>query len=718
MDARLGPGAVLPARVQSGRPWPLGAHWDGEGVNFALFSEHAQQVELCLFDAEGRAETGRITLTELTDHVWHGYLPDAGPGLVYGYRVHGPYDPERGHRFNPGKLLLDPYARDVVGELIWDDSLFGYDAAQRRLDTSLDARDSAHAMPKARVAHHSFDWGDERPPRVSWADTVLYEVHVKACTQLHPDIPAALRGSYAGLAAPAMVDHLRRLGVTVVNLLPVHYHIDELRLVRLGLTNYWGYNTLGYFAPDPRYRSGTASGSASAEFKSMVKALHAAGIEVIIDVVYNHTAEGDHHGPTLSFRGIDNAAYYRLKPRHPRLYENFTGCGNSLNLSHPRVLQLVMDSLRYWVSDMHVDGFRFDLATTLAREEHGFDPGCGFLDALQQDPVLAGVKLIAEPWDIGHGGYQLGRFPPGWSEWNDRFRDTARDFWLRRHAPMGDFARRLCASSDLFHHRGRRPHASINFVSAHDGFTLRDLTTYERKHNAANGESNADGHGHNLSWNCGVEGESADAHISALRRRLQRALLATMFVSQGVPMLLGGDELGRTQRGNNNAYCQDNDVNWFDWAHADPRLIEFAARLAALRRRHAQLRSAHWRTGTAATGQRPDITWLHCDGGTMTPEQWNEPGRRAFAFVLGPEAEQDPLLICLINAEDADVRFALPSGTWDALLDTREETGIPPSAGAFAGELRVAAHSLMLLAQPLAPRSAIHSGNSDHAASA
>jgi glycogen debranching enzyme GlgX len=691
------PAAELPSGMSHGRPWPLGAHWDGGGVNFALFSEHAETVQLCLFDETTRRETGRIFLPNRTDHVWHGYLPGVAPGQLYGYRVDGPYDPDGGHRFNPNKLLLDPYAREIEGELDGAEMHFDDDSQGNIPDT----RDNAASMLKSRVVRDGFDWGDDRPPNIAWAESILYEVHVKGLTQAHPDVPAALRGSYAGLATPAVLSHLTRLGVTAVNLLPVHHYLDEYRLIQSGLRNYWGYNTIGFFAPHPRYHSKASGLSAIDEFKTMVKTLHGAGIEVIIDVVYNHTAESDRDGPTLSFRGIDNSAYYRLKPGQLRHPENYTGCGNTLDLGHPRVMQLVMDSLRYWVTEMHVDGFRFDLAVTLGRTERGFDPRCAFLNAVRQDPVLAGVKLIAEPWDLGPDGYRLGQFPPGWAEWNDRYRDTVRDFWLRRRATTGELAERLCASSGLFRHQGRRPQASLNFISAHDGYTLRDLTAYERKHNEANGEDNRDGHDHNRSWNCGCEGDCDSAQVVLLRRRLQRTLLASLLLSQGVPMLLGGDELGRTQRGNNNAYCQDNAINWFDWINADRELIEYVGRLTELRRRFPQLRRAAWLSGRTMRGGFADVAWLQAGGDPMTPEQWNDPGLQTFGFVLAPETANGALLYCLINAQISAVDFALPPGRWEVLIDSGVEPAGNPGPSRATGNLALAAHSLVLLAQPL-----------------
>ncbi len=547
--------------VWPGRPNPRGATWDGEGVNFALFSEHAEKVELCIFDDAGRRELQRIELREQTDLIWHCYLPEARPGMLYGYRVHGPYQPEEGHRFNPNKLLLDPYARHIDGSVRWSDALFGYTVGSKREDLSFDRRDSARGMPKCKVIDPAFTWGEDRRPRVPWNDMIIYETHVRGFTMRHPEVPPAMRGTYAGLSSAPAIEYLKRLGVTTVELMPVHAFVDDRYLVERGLANYWGYNTIGYFAPEAHY---SASGKV-AEFKTMVKTLHSAGLEVILDVVYNHTAEGNHLGPTLSFRGLDNACYYRLTPEDRRYYVDYTGCGNTLNMVHPRVLQMIMDSLRYWVTEMHVDGFRFDLASALARELHEVDRLGAFFDILRQDPVLSEVKLIAEPWDLGEGGYQVGNFPVGWSEWNDKYRDTMRAYWKGDGGLIGEFAQRITGSSDLYRRGGRRPHASINFVSAHDGFTLADLVSYNQKHNEANQEDNRDGHDNNLSWNCGVEGPTDDPAVRALRARQQRNLLATLLLSQGVPMLLAGDEIGRSQRGNNNAYCQDNEVSWIDW---------------------------------------------------------------------------------------------------------------------------------------------------------
>jgi len=566
--------------VGPGRAYPRGATWDGEGVNFAVFSEHADKVELCLFDARGRHETQRIPMRERTDHVWHCYLPQARPGQAYGYRMHGPYAPDKGHRFNPHKLLIDPCARDFIGTLRWHDALYGYTVGHAKGDLSFDRRDSAAYLPKCRVLEPAFTWGDDRRPQVPWHEMVIYELHVRGFTMRHPDVPPQFRGTYEGLASGPVIQHLRRLGVTTIELMPIHAFIDDRQLVERGLRNYWGYNTLGFFAPEARY---SASGKVK-EFKTMVKTLHSAGIEVILDVVYNHSCEGNQLGPTLSLRGLDNAAYYILDPENPRHYADFTGCGNTVNLEHPRALQLVMDSLRFWVEQMHVDGFRFDLASALARESGRVEHLGGFFDAIRQDPTLNQVKLIAEPWDLGHGGYQVGNFPLGWAEWNDRYRDAMRAYWKGDGGVIGEFASRLTGSSDLYGRSGKRPHASINFVTAHDGFTLHDLVSYNEKHNQANGEDNRDGNDHNLSWNCGVEGPTDDPAIVALRERQKRNFLATLLLSQGAPMLLAGDEMGRTQGGNNNAYCQDNETSWVDWTPSAERdaLRAFVRRLIAL----------------------------------------------------------------------------------------------------------------------------------------
>ncbi|MEO8303895.1 MAG: glycogen debranching protein GlgX [Betaproteobacteria bacterium] len=676
--------------VWPGRPNPRGATWDGEGVNFALFSEHAERVELCLFDPSGRRELQRIAMPEQTDLVWHGYLPEARPGLLYGFRVHGPYDPERGHRFNPHKLLIEPYAKSITGRLRWSDAHFGYRIGSKREDLSFDRRDNAPGMPKCRVIDPAFSWGGDRPPRVPWHETVIYELHVRGHTMQHPDVHPAVRGTFAGLATAPVIEHLRRLGVTTVELMPVHHFIDDRRLVERRLVNYWGYNSIGYFVPEPRY---SATGRVS-EFKTMVKTFHSAGIEVILDVVYNHTGEGNHLGPTLSLRGVDNASYYRLDPDNPRYYEDFTGCGNTLNLRHPRVLQLIMDSLRYWVLEMHVDGFRFDLASALARELHAVDRLGAFFDILRQDPVLSDVKLIAEPWDLGEGGYQVGNFPGGWTEWNDRYRDTMRAFWKGDGGLIGEFAQRLAGSSDLYQHTGRRPHASINFVTAHDGFTLHDLVSYNDRHNDANLENGNDGHSANLSWNCGVEGDTDDPGIRALRERQKRNLIATLLLSQGVPMLVAGDEMGRTQRGNNNAYCQDNEVSWVDWDldDDDHRLVEFVARVIALRKAHPVFHRRRFFQGRPIRGgAAKDLQWLSPEGREMTDDEWSHSHAHCLGVYLsgtgivetderGRPLRDDSFLV-LVNAHHEPVPFVLPvpdgETHWTVVLDTHSPDSFP-----------------------------------------
>ncbi|MGB8599840.1 MAG: glycogen debranching protein GlgX [Burkholderiales bacterium] len=684
---------VAKAGLETGRPFPLGATWDGGGVNFALFSAFATKVELCVYDAGAEREVARITLSACTDQVWHGYLPDAQPGLVYGYRVHGPYEPALGHRFNPHKLLIDPYARAFAGTFRWSDAHYGYQVGNANADLSFDQQDNAGAMLKCRVVDPAYSWQDDRAPRTAWADTVIHEVHVKGYSMLNPAVPEALRGTYAGLAHPASIQHLRRLGVTAVELLPIHEFIDEHRLVKNGLVNYWGYNSLGFFAPTARY---AGNGEPLNEFRDMVRHLHAAGIEVILDVVYNHTAEADETGPTFAFRGIDNASYYRL--RGGRWLDDVTGCGNTLNVAHPRVLQMVMDSLRWWVNEMHVDGFRFDLATALGREGGGFDPGCAFLDTLRQDPALAGIKLIAEPWDVA--AYETGRFPPGIVEWNDRFRDAARGFWLTGTTSCGEFASRLTGSGELFRHSGRKPQSSVNFVTAHDGFTLADVVAYEHKHNQANAQENVDGNNDNRSINCGVEGAAADPAVHALRARMQRALLGTLFLAQGVPMLLAGDEQGRTQAGNNNAYCQDNSLSWIHWEIMDHELSDFTAKLIELRRTHPALRRTNWFDGCLSQLAERDITWLWRDGREMTREQWDDGTNRCFGFRLGRDNLQEAALLVLINAGDEDVVFTLPSppGTnWELQIDTAQPDLQRASAGISAAFAAVPARAMLVL---------------------
>jgi glycogen operon protein len=674
--------------IWPGIPYPLGASWDGQGVNFALFSEHATAVELCLFDSpDAPNEAERIRLPEQTDRVWHIYLPGLQPGQLYGYRVYGPYDPAHGLRFNPAKLLIDPYAKAISRTIEWNDTIFGYTVGDPAEDLSFDERDSAPFMPRCVVPDGAFDWGNDHPPRTPLHDSIIYELHVKGFTRLHPKVPENLRGTYAGLAYPPVVEYLQSLGITAVELLPIHQHVDDRQLVERGLRNYWGYNTLSYFAPDMRYCSAGALGQQILEFKAMVKTLHAAGIEVILDVVYNHTAEGNHLGPTLSMKGIDNPAYYRLMPGNVRYYLDYTGTGNSLNMLHPRTLQLIMDSLRYWVLEMHVDGFRFDLAATLARGLHEQDRLSAFFDIIHQDPVLSQVKLIAEPWDVGPGGYQVGNFPILWAEWNGKYRDTVRRFWKGDEAQIAELAYRLSGSSDLYENTGRQPYASVNFITAHDGFTLCDLVSYNDKHNQANGENNNDGERHNNSWNHGVEGSTNDPEINALRARQQRNMLATLLFSQGVPMILAGDEFGRTQRGNNNAYCQDNEISWLNWQldQQGQALLAFSRKLIQVRKEHPVLHRRTFFQGRSIHGlQISDIEWYRPDGHEMTEEEWNSGFVRCLGMLLngqimdewdvrGNHVEDDVLLL-LLNAYHEEIPFSLPGGEfdphWEPLLDT------------------------------------------------
>ncbi|MEV4459306.1 glycogen debranching protein GlgX [Microbispora sp. NPDC049633] len=671
--------------VWPGEPYPLGATWDGVGTNFSVFSEAAERVELCLYDDRG-GET-RVDLPEVDGFVWHGYVPGIMPGQRYGFRVHGPYRPEHGHRCNPSKLLLDPYAKAIEGSVRWNQSLFSYQFAD---PARLNTEDSAPYMPKNVVVNPFFEWGNDRPPRTPYHETVIYEAHVRGLTMRHPSVPEEQRGTYAGLAHPAVIDHLLSIGVTAVELMPVHQFVPEHFLVARGLTNYWGYNTIAYMAPHNTYASSGQRGEQVQEFKAMVRALHEAGIEVILDVVYNHTAEGDHMGPTLGFRGIDNVAYYRLREEDRRYYLDYTGCGNSLNVRSPHALQLIMDSLRYWVLDMHVDGFRFDLAAALARELHDVDRLSAFFDLIQQDPVISQVKLIAEPWDVGPGGYQVGNFPPLWTEWNGKYRDSVRDFWRGASQTLPEFASRLAGSSDLYASSGRRPVASINFVTAHDGFTLTDLVSYDHKHNEANGEGNRDGTDDNRSWNCGAEGPVEDPAIVRLRRRQRRNLLATLFVSQGVPMLLAGDEFGRTQHGNNNAYCQDNEVSWIDWSllRQEDDLLEFVRRLAALRRAHPVFRRRRFFHGRTVGGGSRDIVWLTPSGTEMTDGDWHTGYAKSLGVYVngdaisepGPRGERirDETFLLLINAHHESLTFALPGpelgAAWRPVLDTADES--------------------------------------------
>jgi isoamylase len=685
---------VSAIEVWPGSAFPLGATYDGSGTNFSVFSEIAHQVELCLFDEDG-AET-RVPLREVDGFCWHAYLPRVGPGTRYGFRVHGPWEPEQGALCNPTKLLLDPYARAVEGELRWGQACFPYDFGQPDVRND---DDSAADVPKAVVHNPFFDWGSDRPPAYPMHETVIYELHVKGFTQRHPDIPEELRGTYAGLAHPAAVEHLLSLGVTTVELQPVHQFVHDHHLLERGLRNHWGYNSIGFFAPHDGYASNGGSGEQVQEFKTMVQRLHEAGLEVVLDVVYNHTAEGNHLGPMLSFKGLDNPAYYRLA-EDPRYYQDYTGTGNTLNMRHPHVLQLVMDSLRYWVTDMHVDGFRFDLASALARELHAVDRLSSFFELIQQDPVVSQVKLIAEPWDVGEGGYQVGNFPPLWSEWNGRYRDSVRDYWRGEGGSTAELASRLTGSSDLYESDSRHPAASINFVTAHDGFTLNDLVSYDEKHNDANGEGGADGESHNRSWNCGVEGPTDDPDVLALRRRQQRNLLATLFVSQGVPMLLMGDEVSRTQGGNNNAYCQDNEISWFDWddveRHAD--LLAFTRAIIRLRREQPALHRRRWFTGRSIRGADvSDIAWFRPDGSAMSDEDWDAGFAKAIGLLLhgeaipwpGPHGERvsgDTLLV-LCNAHHEDLGWTLPEAPggagWAPVVDTA--TGLVAATGDRAG---------------------------------
>ena len=671
-------------KIEEGRPFPQGATWTGLGVNFALFSANATRVELCLFDDSGETEIGRVDLPEYTNEVWHGFLPEARPGTVYGYRVHGPYEPENGHRFNPNKLVLDPYAKAIIGQITWAPELFGYKLGEE--DTTFDERDSAPFMPKGRVIDPAFTWGDDRPPNVPWDRTIFYETHVKGFTQRHPAVPEGLRGTFRGLATPEVIKHIRDIGVTSVELLPIHMFADDSYLVEKGLVNYWGYSTLSFFAPGRRFAA--TPDFAFSEFKEMVSRFHAAGLEVILDVVYNHTCEGNENGPTLSFKGIDNASYYRLLPDQKRYYINDTGTGNTLNLSNARVIQMVMDSLRYWVEEMHVDGFRFDLGTILARETYGFDQESGFLRAVGQDPVLSRVKMVAEPWDCGPGGYQVGGFPPGWAEWNDRYRDDTRKYWKGGQGTIKDMATRFTGSSDFFDHRGRPAWSSVNFLTAHDGFTLNDWASYNEKHNEANGEDNKDGNSNNESWNCGVEGPTDDPGINGLRERQIKNMLATLLLSRGTPMLLAGDEFGRTQGGNNNAYCQDNEISWLDWNIKEKgrNLIEFVKEITALRRRlpilhRARFLTAEWNEELGIK----DVTWVKPGGGEMDQEAWDDANTLCFGILMDGRAQisgikrrgSDATVLVIMNAYHEGVSFKLPQvpggQAWTCSVDTNQE---------------------------------------------
>jgi isoamylase len=707
----------LEIEVLPGRRSPLGATWDGEGVNFAVFSQHATAVEVCLFDPDNPAvETARARLREVTAHVWHGYVPGLQPGQLYGFRVDGPYEPRNGLRFNPFKLLLDPYARAVAGKPDWTHPLFGYPLGHPDGDLGgRDEGDSAPGMPRGVVVDGAYDWEGDRPLRTPWHRTVIYEGHVKGLTMRHPKVPEKLRGTYAGVAHPAVIEHLQSIGVTALELLPVHDFVDDNYLLEKGLRNYWGYNTLNYFAPDARYSGSGDRGGQVREFRDMVKALHRAGIEVILDVVYNHTAEGNHLGPTLSFKGIDNPTYYRLVDDDRRYYMDYTGTGNSLDTRHPQVLKMVNDSLRYWVQEMHVDGFRFDLASTLAREEHGVDRLSSFFDVIHQDPVLSEVKLIAEPWDIGEGGYQVGNFPVLWTEWNGRYRDDVRSYWRSEPAKVDELAYRLTGSSDLYGDDGRKAYASINFVTAHDGFTLHDLVSYNEKHNEANGENNNDGESHNRSYNFGVEGPTDDPAIVAQREKQKRNLLATLLLSQGVPMITAGDEMGRTQGGNNNAYCQDNEISWLDWELDEHRrdLLEFTRRVAALRRDHPIFRRRKFFQGRKIRGSElEDVKWLQPDGQEMDDEAWGAAFVRSFGMLLGGDAMMewndqgervyDDTFLLLFNAAEDDVPFVLPRtpqpARWETVLDTARPAAEQPSDVHDAGvAVNLPGRSLLVL---------------------
>jgi glycogen operon protein len=701
----------LTHEIREGSAQEHGAIWDGKGTNFTLFSAHATRVELCLFDSSGLKETERLVMPEYTDQIWHGYVPELHPGSYYGFRVYGPYEPSAGHRFNPHKLVLDPYARAHVGDIKWGPEVFGYTLGAQDEDLSFDERDSAPFVPKCVIVDPNFDWqGQPRSRGLPWDDTIIYEAHIKGFTKCHPAVPARQRGTYKGLAAQEVIHYVKSLGITAIELLPIHTFVNDSYLIERGLTNYWGYNSIGFFAPDPRYASEPEQ--SLREFKEMVARFHDAGLEVLMDVVYNHTAEGNHLGPTLSFKGIDNATYYRLMPSDKRYYINDTGTGNTLNLSHPAVIQMVTDSLRYWVNELHVDGFRFDLGTILAREPEGFDNQSGFLKACNQDPVLRSVKLIAEPWDVGPGGYQVGRFPPGWAEWNDRYRDTVRDFW-KGNASARDLAPRLCASADAFNHLGRRPWACVNFVSAHDGFTLNDLVTYNDKHNEANGEDNKDGSNDNRSWNCGAEGPTDDPEINLLRARQMRNMLATLLLSQGTPMLLAGDEFGRSQRGNNNAYAQDNEISWLNWDFGEQGrcLREFVQTLCTLRHRYPILRRNRFLTGTYDEElDVKDVTWINATGAEMQQADWDDEHTRCFGMLIDGRARPtgirqrgtEATLLIVMNAHHDFVEFTLPptpgEGDWTLVLDTNLAVQTHDYRGAAGDIYGTTARSLVMFA--------------------
>jgi glycogen operon protein len=703
--------------VYPGSPFPLGATWDGQGVNFAVYAENATGVDLCLFEnLEEETESVKVRVKERSNHVWHAYIPDLKPGQLYGFRVYGPFEPHNGHRFNPQKLLIDPYAKAIAGAIQWSDALFGYEMGHTEEDLSFSEVDSAPYIPKSVVIDSNFDWEGDKLPQIPYHQSIIYETHVKGFTQTHPDIPEEIRGKYAALGHPVTIDYLKKLGITAVELMPVHHFVIDRHLIDRGLTNYWGYNTIGFFAPDVRYSSSGILGEQVTEFKTMVKELHKAGIEVILDVVYNHTGEGNQLGPTLSFRGVDNASYYRLT-EDKRYYMDYTGTGNTLNANVPNVLRLIMDSLRYWILEMHVDGFRFDLAATLARELHEVDRLSAFFDIIHQDPVISQVKLIAEPWDIGEGGYQVGKFPPGWAEWNGKYRDCIRDYWRGAESMLGEFAARFTGSPDLYKDDYRRPTASINFVTAHDGFTLNDLVSYNEKHNEENGENNNDGESHNRSWNCGAEGPTGDPLINELRERQKRNFLASLFLSQGVPMLVAGDEISRTQNGNNNAYCQDNEISWLDWAKADTKLLEFTRKLIQLRKNHPVFCRRRWYKGLPIKGVGlEDIAWFQPEGTEMTEENWNQDFAKSLGVFLngrglravGPRGEHimDDSFYIIFNAHHESLPFTLPpqkfGRNWIKLLDTSQNYLEEKGETFVAGDvIKVEGRSVVVLKEPL-----------------
>jgi glycogen operon protein len=699
-----------------GSPYPLGAICNNEGVNFALYADNATGVELCLFNSvRDEKEFATIKIKERTHHIWHIFLPDVKPGQLYGYRVYGPFAPEEGHRYNHHKLLIDPYAKAIAGIIAWNDALFGYEIGNPDEDLSFSTLDSAPFIPKSVVINDHFDWGDDKPPKTPYHKSVIYEAHVKGFTKLHPEIPDEIKGTYAGISHPVTIGYLKDLGITAIELMPVHHFVSDRHLQEKGLENYWGYNTIGFFAPDARYSASGVTGEQVIEFKNMVKALHAAGIEVILDVVYNHTAEGNHMGPTLSFRGIDNAAYYRLTEDNKRYYNDYTGTGNTLNANLPNVLRLMMDSLRYWILNMHIDGFRFDLAATLARELHEVDRLSAFFDIIHQDPVISQAKLIAEPWDIGEGGYQVGKFPPGWAEWNGKYRDCMRDFWRGADSMLGEFALRFTGSPDLYESDYRRPTASINFITAHDGFTMNDLVSYNEKHNSANGEDNNDGESHNRSWNCGTEGETDDPQITALRQQQKRNLLTTLLLSQGVPMLLAGDEISRTQKGNNNAYCQNNEVSWINWATADQELLDFTRKLIDFRRSHPAFCRRRWFQGQRIKGTGvDDIAWFLPDASEMTEEHWNNDFAKSLGVYLnglgihwvGSRGERivDENFYIIFNAHYEALPYTLPPAKyckhWHKVIDT--SYGFDGNERFEAGsDLTVQGRSIVVLTGPV-----------------